>query len=162
MCWLLSLKCTAPKVYQCAALRDFLWRFFGAVYFHLLEFRDAVMLATFSGVTGIVLIHRDIPCGLMTVHVPTGKSLCLRSVAGKSCHLFCCMPLLKVDPGVSLKFLDLNIWTFGAPLVVVDGCPQGHHHGLPCGVRDAYMRGVVFDILNTISANRRRNFVCSR
>ena len=67
VCWLLSLKYTAPKVYQCAALRHFLWRFVGAVCFHLLEFRDAVMLATFASCTGIVLIHRDISCGLMTV-----------------------------------------------------------------------------------------------
>ena len=67
VCWLLSLKYTAPKVYQCAALRHFLWRFVGAVCFHLLEFRDAVMLATSASGTGIVLIHRDISCGLMTV-----------------------------------------------------------------------------------------------
>ena len=58
---------------------------------------------------------------------------------------------------MSLKFVDLNISTFGAPLVIVDGCPQGHHHGLPCGVTVAYMRGVVFDILDTIYANRRNN-----
>ena len=67
------------------------------------------------------------------------------------------MPLLKVDPGVSLKFVDLNVSTFGAPLVIVDGCPQGHHHGLPGGVRDAYMRGFAFDILNMIFVNRRSN-----
>ena len=155
--WLLSLKYAAPKVYQCAALRYFLWRFLGAVYFHLLDFRDAVMFATSSSGTGIVVIHCDILCGLMTAYVPTGKSLCLRSVAGKSCHLLCCMPLLKVDPGVSLKFVDLNIRTFGAPLVLVDGCLQGYYHGLPCGVRDAYMRGVVFHILKAISVNRRSN-----
>ena len=46
VCWLFSLKYAAPKVYQCAALRHFLWRFLGAVYFHLLDFRDAVMFAT--------------------------------------------------------------------------------------------------------------------
>ena len=157
VCWLFSLKYAAPKVYQCAALRHFLWRFLGAVYFHLLDFRDAVMFATSSSGIGIVVIHCDILCGLMTAYVPTGKSLCLRLVAGKSCHLFCRMPLLKVDPGVSLKFVDLNIWIDGASLVIVDGCPQGYHHGLPGGVRDAYMRGFVFDILNTIFANIRRN-----
>ena len=45
----------------------FLWRLLGAVYFHLLDFRDAVMFATSPSGTGIVLIHRDISCGLMTV-----------------------------------------------------------------------------------------------
>ena len=115
------------------------------------------MFATSPSGTGIVLIHRDISCGLLTAHVPSGKSLCLRSVAGKSFHLFCRNTLLEVDPGVSLKFVDLNIRTLGAPLVIVDGCPQGYHHGLPGGVRDAYMRGFVFDILNTIFANIRRN-----
>ena len=157
VCWLLSLKYAAPKVYQCAALRHFLWRFLGAVYFHLLDFHGAVMFATSPSGTGIVLIHCDIRCELLTAHVPTGKSLCLRSVAGKSCHLFCCMPLLKVDPGVSLKFVELNIWTDGAPLVIVDGCPQGYHYGLPGGVTDAYMRGFALDILNTIFANRQSN-----
>ena len=72
------------------------------------------------------------------------------------------MPLLKVDPGVRLKFVDLNVSTFGAPLVIVDGCPQGHHHGLLCGVRDACMRGVVFHILKAIGMNRRRNLSCLR
>ena len=71
------------------------------------------------------------------------------------------MPLLKVDPGVSLKFVDLNIRTLGAPLVIVDGCPQGHHHGLPGGVRDAYMRGFAFGILNMIFVNRRSNLSLS-
>ena len=155
VCWLLSLKYAVPRVYQCAALRHSLWRFLGARYFHFLEFCDAVELATSSSGTGIVLIHRDISCGLLTAHVPSGKSLCLRSVAGKSFHLFCRNTLLEVDPGVSLKFVDLNISTIGAPLVVVDGSPQWHHHGLPCGARDAYMRGVVSTILTTISANRR-------
>ena len=155
--WLLSLKYAAPKVYQCAGLRHFLWRFLGARYFHFLEFCDAVELATSPSGTGIVLIHRDISCGLSTAYVPSGKSLCLRSVAGKSFHLFCRNTLLEVDPGVSLKFVDLNISTIGAALVVVDGSPQWHHHGLPCGARDAYMRGVVSDILTTISANRRSN-----
>ena len=157
VCWLLSLKYAAPKVYQCAGLRHSLWRFLGARYFHMLEFCAAVKLATSPSGTGIVLIHRDISCGLSTAYVPSGKSLCLRSVAGKSFHLFCRNTLLEVDPGVSLKFVDLNVSTFGAPLVIVDGCPQGHHDGLPGGVRDAYMRGFAFDILNMIFVNRRSN-----
>ena len=157
VCWLLLLKYAAPKVYYCASLRHSLMRLLGAVYFHFLEFRDAVKLATSPSGTGIVLIHRDISFGLETAHVPTGKSLCLRSVAGKTCYLSCRMSLLKVDPGVSLKFVDLNICTLGAPLVIVDGSFQGHHYGLPCGARDAYMRGVVSTILTTISANRRSN-----
>ena len=157
VCWLLSLKYAVPRVYQCAALRHSLWRFLGARYFHLLEFGVAVKLATSPSGTGIVLIHRDISFGLETAHVPTGKSLCLRSVAGKTCYLSCRMSLLKVDPGVSLKFVDLNICTLGAPLVIVDGSFQGHHYGLPCGARDAYMRGVVSTILTTISANKRSN-----
>ena len=110
VCWLLLLKYAAPKVYYCASLRHSLWRLLGAVYFHFLEFRDAVMLATSPSGSGIVLIHCDIRCGLMTAYVSTGKSLCLRSVAGKSCHLFCRMPLLGVDPGVSVKFVELYIY----------------------------------------------------
>ena len=157
VCWLLSLKYAAPKVYQCAGLRHSLWRFLGARYFHMLEFCAAVKLATSPSGTGIVLIHRDISCGLLTAHVPSGKSLCLRSVAGKSFHLFCRNTLLEVDPGVSLKFVDLNISTIGAPLVVVDGSPQGHPHGLPGGVREADIRGFVSGILNTIFSNRRSN-----
>ena len=143
MCWLLSLKYAAPKVYQCAAVRHCLWQLLGAVYFHMFDFCGAVMFATSSSGTGTVLIHRDIRFGLMTAHVPTGKSLCLRSASGKSCHLVSPMPLLKVDPGVSLKLVDLNISSFGAPLVIVDGCPQGHHHGPPCGVSVAYCNSVV-------------------
>ena len=63
------------------------WRLLGAVYFHLLDFRDAVIFATSPSGTRIVLIHCAIRCGLMTAHVPTSKSLCLRSVTGKSIHL---------------------------------------------------------------------------
>ena len=103
MRWLLSLKYAAPKVYQCAALRHCLWELLGAVYFHMFEFCDAVTFATSSSGTGTVLIHRDIECGLMTARLSTGKSLSLRSAAGKSCHMVCHMHLLKVDLGVSIR-----------------------------------------------------------